>query len=134
MKTNDEEIDKLIAGSIRSIGLDEPSADFTLNVMQAITVEKPVIANQSRYWWWLSLIPLLMGLIWGSIYFFKLSGPISHFFSKVISSAQPLFGSITTIPEQLKAVKIPPILILGFVAIMMLLAIEELISRTKHAS
>jgi hypothetical protein len=133
MKKNDKTPDKTTADRIKNLGLDEPSADFTNKVMQLIVSEQPLYTEKPRnYWWLLLLIPVLSGIIGYSLVFFRLTGYISHFWDSLQSTINPFINTIISSADQFKHINLPAYMLLGFTAILALLTIEELISRTKH--
>jgi len=134
MKTNDKTIEALIAGKIKNLGLDEPSAEFTLKVMQVIAEQPAISVKQRNFWWLLALIPILVGIGWYILLILKLTGYITRLWESIVSGIQPYVAAIISLPDQFKSIKISPLLFIGFVAIIMLLTIEELYSRAKHTS
>ena len=134
MKKNDKNMDKLLAGRIKNVGLEEPSADFTLKVMQSVAEQPAFEVKQRNYWWILSLIPILVGICWYFLLIFELTGYVSRFWTSIISGVQPYINAFVSLTDQLKGLKVSPLLIVGFIAIMMLLAIEELFSKAKRTS
>jgi len=127
-------MDKLLAGRIKNVGLEEPSADFTLKVMQSVAEQPAFEVKQRNYWWILSLIPILVGICWYFLLIFELTGYVSRFWTSIISGVQPYINAFVSLTDQLKGLKVSPLLIVGFIAIMMLLAIEELFSKAKRTS
>jgi len=134
MKKNDKNMDKLLAGRIKNLGLEDPSADFTLKVMQSVAEQPAFEVKQRNYWWVLSLIPVLVGICWYFLLIFELTGYVSRFWTSIISGVQPYINAFVSLTDQLKGLKVSPLLIVGFIAIMMLLAIEELFSKAKRTS
>ena len=133
MKTNDKTLDKLITGRIKNLGLEEPSADFTFKVMQSIASEPSVyVVKQRNYRWVWALVPILIGFAWYSLVFFELTGYISRLWATIISTTQTYVTSLIPMMDQFRHLSIPPFLLIGFIAILTLLTIEELISRPKH--
>ena len=134
MKKNDKYMDKLLAGRIKNLGLEEPSADFTLKVMQSVAEQPAFEVKQRNYWWVLSLIPVLVGICWYFLLIFELTGYVSRFWTSIISGVQPYINAFASLTDQLKGIKVSPLLVVGFIAIMILLAIEELFSKAKRTS
>ena len=134
MKKNDKNMDKLLAGRIKNLGLEEPSADFTLKVMQSVAEQPAFEVKQRNYWWILSLIPILVGICWYFLLIFELTGYVSRFWTSIISGVQPYINAFVSLTDQFKGIKVSPLLIVGFIAIMILLAIEELFSKAKRTS
>ncbi len=133
MKNNDKINDTLTADRIKNLGLEGPSADFTFKVMQAVVSEQPVYGvKQRNYWWLLTLIPVFVGIVWFSIVYFGLTVYISNFWVSVVSVVQPYANALVSMVKQVKHISIPMFLPIGFIAILTLLTIEELIGRTKH--
>ena len=127
-------MDKLLAGRIKNLGLEEPSADFTLKVMQSVAEQPAFEVKRRNYWWLLSLTPVLVGICWYFLLIFELTGYVSRFWTSIISGVQPYINAFVSLTDQLKGLKVSPLLIVGFIAIMMLLAIEELFSKAKRTS
>ena len=134
MKKNDKNMDKLLAGRIKNLGLEDPSADFTLKVMQSVAEQPAFEVKQRNYWWVLSLIPVLVGICWYFLLIFELTGYVSRFWTSIISGVQPYINAFASLTDQLKGIKVSPLLVVGFIAIMILLAIEELFSKAKRTS
>jgi hypothetical protein len=125
-------MDKLLAGRIKNLGLEEPSADFTLKVMQSVAEQPAFEVKQKNYWWVLSLIPVLVGICWYFLLIFELTGYVSRFWTSIISGVQPYINAFASLTDQFKGIKVSPLLIVGFIAIIMLLTIEELFSKAKR--
>ena len=133
MKENDNAIEKLTTDRIKKLGLDEPSADFTNKVMQLVVSEQPSFAAKQRnYWWLLAFVPVLVGIIWYSIIFFHLTGYISHLWNVLAVNVQVFVITNISSVGQFRHISLPSYILFGFIAILALLTIEELISRAKH--
>lgn len=132
MKANDEITDALISKSIKELGLDEPSADFTSNIMQAVSAQPAIAPKQDQYWWWLSVIPVMGVIAWFVLYGSMLTGYISQFWESLGSLVHPYIQAVTSFPEHVKNMKVSPLLLAGFLAIVVLLTIEELQRKAKH--
>lgn len=132
MKKNDKIMDKITASRIKNLGLDDPSPDFTSKVMLSI-MEQPVYAAKPRNYWWLSaFVPVVIGIAWGTIVIFHLTGYILHFWNALNENVKPFSATLVSWVYQVKHIDFPPLVVIGFIAILTLLTIEELISRTKH--
>lgn len=135
MKKNDKTMDKLSSLKIKGMGLDEPSAEFTFKIMEVITKEQPVyLAKQRNYWWMLSFVPVMVAICYYSITIFKLTGSIQDSWSAILNVLQPFGHSISSFFAVLKSIHIPSMFLLGFMAIIALLTVEELINKLKHKS
>ncbi|HEY4785265.1 MAG TPA: hypothetical protein VIH57_04420 [Bacteroidales bacterium] len=135
MKKNDKVMDKLTASRIKNLGVDVPSPDFTLKVMQTVVSIQPAYAvKQRKYWWALVFVPVIIGIAWYSIIFFKLTGVVSQLWTFAISEGQGMVMTVISLFSPLKHLDLPPFLVVGFIAILLLLTIEELLKRAKQSS
>jgi hypothetical protein len=132
MKENDKTIDKLSSLRIKGIGLDEPSADFTVRVMKVIEEQPVYQTKQKSNWWMLSLVPVSIAVCSYIIVFFELSGPIYAFWTSFLDFSKPLASRFLSFLAQLKNINIPPMFLVGFLAILSLLAIEEIVGKLKR--
>jgi len=131
----DKTIEKLTVLMIKNLGLDEPSADFTVKVMQSIALEaQPEYLVQRNYWWLLGLIPVFTAISWYFIVLFRLSGYVIQFLTSFLTIVQPFIAQFLSLFTQLKNLSISPLLLIGFIAVLSLLTIEELATRIKRSS
>ena len=131
---NDETIEEITSGWIKNLASDEPSADFTQKVMQSIISEKqPAYSSRQRNYFWLTgLIPVIIIISWCLLVIFHLTGYIDHLWISVTRFIQPVLSDILSLFIQLKSISIQPSILIGLIAILFLLIIEEFVSRTKH--
>jgi len=136
MKKNDKTIDRLTSKQIRNLGLDEPSADFTLKVMQSIALERQpdIIEKPRKYWWLLVFVPLITAIAWYCMVTFKLIGYGSMVLTSTENNIKPYIASFIDLFAKLKSLTISPFLIVSFIAVLSLLIIEDLTARMKHSS
>ncbi len=131
---NEEEkyIEIITLDHIKKLGLEEPSLDFTSNVMTSILqkAEKKEKGWLSLYGWVaLVVLPLIIFIIWYFLKIFKLTVDIHQ----TIMIFSPVVNSITNLFAGFKNFNISPVIFISFVAILLLLALAELIGRTKRA-
>ena len=136
MRKTDKTIENLTSNRVKKIGLEEPSADFTIKVMKSIVLENQpeYSAQQINYWWVLALVPLFTALGWYIVVFLKLSEHIFHFYVSLHIVIQPFITGFILLFNQLKNISISPLLLVSFLAILSLFTIEEFVHRIKHAS
>lgn len=132
---NDKHIDRVADEWLKKMSLDDPSENFSRNVMQSVFTLSRESAKKDdniNYWWFLLLIPVFaaagwylstihgyaekFSLIWTSIqsYYFSLNSGFGEFFSRV------------------KGISISPVIILVFLAILSLLVIEDIFSKSRQ--
>jgi hypothetical protein len=136
-KKGNKTMDELTFKRIKNLGLDEPSADFTQKIMQAVLAEAttPVsVVRPRNYWYWLSaLIPAIIVVAWYLDNTYQWTGgAINHFFSSLANMLQPSLSAFFTSISQLKSISIQPIVFVSFAAILSLLIIEEVVRRARH--
>jgi hypothetical protein len=136
MTKSDKTIEKITARRIKKLGPDEPSDDFTIKVMQTIALEtKPeFLVSQKNYRWLIVLIPLCVAISWYIIVLLKLSRYVMLFWTSFLNIIQPLNAQFISLISQLKNLYISPLFLIGFIAVISLLTIEDLISRIKHTA
>jgi hypothetical protein len=129
---NEKYLDEITSKHMKNMGLDEPSADFTLKVMQSIALAPQHQIAQKQKYWLLLFIPVLMGIGWYMIPSFNLSGYGHQLLFSVRDNIQPLVSSFSDFFSSLK--NISPVIIISSLAVLLLLFIEELATRIKHTS
>lgn len=132
MMENNKEFDSVASEWLKKLPLDEPSDNFSLNVMQSVyALESNKEKGGFNYWWLLALIPVLAGLGW----YLSSAPAFSEYFSSIWDSFQDYYNSLNvSFGEKVGSVKnisISPLVILGFLAILSLLVIED-IFKSKH--
>ncbi len=128
---NKKNIEELTSERIKNVGLEEPSADFTSKVMQSVVLlPQPKIEKKLINYRYLIIAPVLIGLIWLSMVIFKLTDYIIMYWQFLRNGIRPLMTSLIDIFIQLKSVS--PIIIISFIAVLLLLVIEEVVSRKKQ--
>ena len=133
MKKSDKILEQLTSRHIKSLEPDEPSADFTLKVMQSIALEtKPeFVEQQKNYWWLLIFVPVLTAITWYCIVALKLAG--YRLFS-LENNFKPFIAPFIELFSKLKGITLSPLLMVSFIAILSLLLIEDLTKRVKHSA
>jgi len=135
MSKIDNTIDKLTSMKIKSMGLDEPSDDFTLKIMHTIVAEQPVYSMKQRnYWWLLSFVPIFLGISYYILFIFGQTIFLSDFATSLLNMVKPSIGVFSSLLNLFKQITIPPMFLIGFIAMLSLLTLEEIISSVKHRS
>jgi hypothetical protein len=131
---NNKTIEEITSGWIKNLGPDEPSADFTQKVMQSILSEKQpaYFSRQRNYFWLTGLIPVIIIISWYLLVIFHLTGYIDHLWISVTKFIQTVLSDVLSLFIQLKSISIQPSILIGLIAILFLLIIEEFAGRTKH--
>jgi hypothetical protein len=130
MMNNKKNIEELTSERIKNMGLEEPSADFTRKIMQSVALlPKPKVEKKQINYWYLSIVPVI-GLIWLSLVVFKLTNYVIIYWQFFKNGIHPFITSMINIFSRLKNVS--PIIIISFIAVLILLVIEEVISRNKQ--
>ena len=128
---NKKNIDELTSERIKNMGLEEPTADFTKKVMQSIAlVPQPKMEKKQINYWYLLIAPAAVGLIWFSMATFKLTDYVIIYWQFFKHSVHPYMTSLIDIFIQLKSIS--PVIIISFIAVLILLVIEEVLSRKKQ--
>jgi hypothetical protein len=133
MKKNEKSIEQLTSKYVKSLGQDEPSADFTLKVMQSIAfgTQPEFVEQQKNYWWLLIFVPILTAITWYSIVALKLTDyrllPLEY-------NMKPFIAPFIELFSKLKGITLSPFLMVSFIAILSLLLIEDLTKRLKHSA
>jgi len=136
MMKDDLNIDNISAKWMGKAGLDEPSVFFTDNVMQHVlelSQAKPPI-NKFVYLWYLLFIPVLIAGGWylSTIPEFMLK--ISTLWKGIQDYYLTLNIGLANTVHHIKSITISPIIVLGFLAVLSLLIIEDIFSKTKTSS
>jgi hypothetical protein len=127
---NKKNIEELTSERVKNIGLEEPSADFTRKIMQSVVLlPQPEIKKKQINYWYLIIAPII-GLIWLSSVVFNLTNYVIIYWQFFKNGIHPFITSTINIFSQLKNVS--PIIIISFIAVLILLVIEEVISRNKQ--
>jgi hypothetical protein len=133
MNKTDHSIEELTAKRIKKLGLDEPSANFTLKVMEHITLEKqPEILSQRINFWWFALTPVLAGITWYALVLLKPMGYFNKLWLSVLNFFQTFIDLFLSLVTNLKSISISPLLLVGFTAIFSLMTLEEIVHRMKR--
>lgn len=131
MKKNEKNIDKLTSERIKNTGLEEPSTDFTWKVMQSIAlVPQPKIETNHKRFWLLLVIPVIIGILSGAIVALNLSQYLVNPWPSFMHSLHPFIASFVEIFTSLKSVS--PVIIFSFIAVVLLLVIEDFVRRNKQ--
>jgi hypothetical protein len=133
MKKNDKILEQLTSRHIKSLGQDEPSADFTLKVMQSIAFEPQpeFVEQQKNYWWLLIFVPAITAIAWYCIVTLKLA---DYRLLSLENNMKPFIAPFIELFSKLKGITLSPLLMVSFIAILSLLLIEDLTKRVKHSA
>jgi hypothetical protein len=115
---------------------EEPSDQFTNHVMQSVlalsTEEKKVARN--GYYWLLMLLPFLIALGWYITTLPELSIKMLKVWVAVVQYYTLINSNINNVFTHFKNITISPLLILGFLAILTLLLLDDIFIKAKGAS
>lgn len=128
---NDKEITAATSKWLQKLPFDEPSENFQRNVMQTIFALDAKKENDSlSYWWFLLLIPAFVAGGW------FLSTSISVNLSGAWQSIQEYYFSINSgmgeFFHRIKSINISPAIILIFLAVLSLLVVEDIFSKSRQ--
>lgn len=133
MTENESNIDKLTAGWLKQMNPEDPSSGFSGKVMQSIYALKgEKDPGKHNYWWFLLLIPIFAAGGWYistiPAYAIRIND-IIHTITEYYYSMNASFGEIFT---RIKSISISPLLILGFLALLSLLLIEDIFRKSRN--
>lgn len=135
MMENDVNIDKLTARWLKKIEPEEPSDTFANSVMQsvfALKVEKPF--NRANYWWFLLFIPVLVAGGWYLSTLPEFVTKVAAIWESILNYYHGLNAYFASIFIRIKSMTISPMIILGFLAVLSLLIIEDVFSKNRDSS
>lgn len=129
----DKNIDRATSGWLKKMTLDDPSDNFSKNVMNSIyALDARSSEDHFNYWWLLLLIPVFGAGGWYLstlpeflAKFTNVWTSITEYYNSLNSGFGEVFGS-------LKGISISPIVILIFLAILSLLIIEDIFSKSRQ--
>ena len=131
---NNITIEELTFRRIKSLGPDEPSADFTQKVMQSISWENRSAYSLQRknYFWMIGLISVIIIIGGFFLAIFQWPGYIDRLWVSLTEFLQPILNSFQSISVQLRNLSIQTTILISFIAIFSLLIIDEFVKRIKH--
>jgi hypothetical protein len=134
MKTDDKAIEERTFSWFRKLKPDEPSAEFTQKVMQAIlsTSRPSYLLRRKNYLWAIVLVPVIIIISWGFIVIFNGKEYMDRLWIDVHDSIQPFLDMFRSIFSQLKDISIQSTIFVSFLVILSLLVFEEFLSRMRH--
>jgi hypothetical protein len=134
MKKKDKAIEKLTFQVIKNLELDEPSSDFTKKVMQAVALEPQLHLNKEKnYWWVLVFIPVIAAISFYLTGFLKMP-ELTYFSNSFAAAIEASVNQFLLWLASLKNINISSVLVIGFIAAVLLLTIEECIKWIKITS
>ena len=129
---NDKNIDQATSEWLKKLSLDEPSDSFLRNVMHSVYALEKKKSNDINYWWFLLLIPVLLAGCW---YLSTLPAFVERL-TEIWSGIQNYYYSLNAdfgdIFTRLKKITISPVVILIFLAVLSLLIVEDIFSKSRH--
>jgi hypothetical protein len=126
-------IDKITEGWLKNLEAEDPSSSFTANVMQSVYALNNSTQKTFNYWWLLTFIPLLAA---GGWYLSTLPAFMEKFnaFVTVLKNyyeaGNATFGDIF---KSFKSISISPMVILGFLAVLSLLLLDDIFKKSKDS-
>lgn len=130
---NDKDIDMAASGWLKKIPLDEPSEHFTKNVMSSVyALENYKPLSNKGYWWFLLLIPVLVAGGWYLSSLPEFIARISDILTSVRNSYTSLNAGFGEFFGRFREISISPVVILIFLAVLSLLVVEDIFSKSRH--
>jgi hypothetical protein len=130
---NDKDITAATSKWLQKLSFDEPSENFQKNIMQSVfALERKKENDNLSYWWFLLLIPAFVA---GGWFLSTISG-ISVNLSGAWQSIQEYYFSVNTgmgeFFNRIKSINISPAIILIFLAVLSLLIVEDIFSKSRQ--
>jgi len=133
MMENETNIDKITAGWLKKVKAEEPSDRFAVNVMQSIyKLQNEKSSDEINYWWFLILIPVFVAGGWYLSTLPAFMAKLSEIWITSLNFYNSLNSSFGEMFSNLKNITISPFVILGFLAILSLLVVEDIFSKSRH--
>lgn len=133
MDNNDKDIDRVTSAWLEKLALEEPSEGFSKNVMGSIyALNQNKLDDKFNFWWFLPAIPVLIA---GGWYLSTLPGfmvKLNIYRTWIIEFYDTLNSGFGEIFGQVKQISISPFVILIFLAILSLLVIEDIFSKSRQ--
>ncbi len=130
---NETNIDKITAGWLKKVKAEEPSDRFAVNVMQSIyKLQNEKSSDEINYWWFLILIPVFVAGGWYLSTLPAFMAKLSEIWITSLNFYNSLNSSFGEMFSNLKNITISPFVILGFLAILSLLVVEDIFSKSRH--
>lgn len=127
----ENDIDKESSEWLKKLSLEEPSGDFSRNVMQSVYALENRKEKAFNYWWFLSLLPLLVGVIWYLFTIPVFAKNLTNWWTLALNYYNGINSSFGDFFSKIKGISISPMIILGFLAILSLLIIEDIFSKSR---
>lgn len=115
---------------------DEPSAEFTGNIMQMILTQPDVEvkAKSALYWWLLLLLPLA-GIIWQLVYPVPaVTMVLTNTWKLAAGLFSSLFDAFKSLVEPLAGFHISPVYMGAVFALLFLIIADQLLGKSKHST
>lgn len=130
MKKNDKNIEKLTSGLVKNLGVEEPSSDFTQRVMQVVLLEQKY-SSKKNYWWLFITIPVFFAVGWYIVELYDLQIFIHMYLSNITNLFK---DTLNTVLSSFNGIRLHPTYYISFIAILLLLTIEETLRRREIGS
>jgi hypothetical protein len=128
----DNDIEKASSDWLKKLSPEEPSGNFTRNVMQSIYALESRKERYFNYWWFLTLLPVFVGGIWYLTTIPAFTTRMMAWWEAVVNYYQALDSYFGDVLSKVKSISISPVIILGFLAILSLLVIEDIFSKSRN--
>lgn len=127
----ENDIDKASSEWLKKLSPEEPSGNFSRNVMQSIYALESRKEKDFNYWWFLTLLPVLGAGIWYLFTFPIFTRSLTNWWAVALNYYNGLNTSFGDFFSKIKGLSISPMIILGFLAILSLLVIEDIFSKSR---
>ena len=129
----DKNIDRATSGWLKKMTLDDPSENFSKNVMNSIyALEVKTSEDNFNYWWLLLLIPVFGAGGWYLSTLPEFMAKLTMFWTSTVEYYNSLNSGFGEMFGRLKGISISPVVILIFLAVLSLLIIEDIFSKSRH--
>jgi hypothetical protein len=124
-------IDKITEGWLKNLETEEPSSSFTANVMQSVYALNNATEKSFNYWWLLTSIPVFAAGGWYLSTLPLFMEKFNKFVFVLNSYYQAGNSTFADIFKSFKSITISPIIILGFLAVLSLLLLDDIFKKSK---
>lgn len=129
----EKDIDQATSGWLKKMTLDDPSENFSKQVMNSIfALNAKKSEDNFNYWWFLLLIPVLVAGGWYLSTLPEFMAKLTQFWTATTGYYNSLNSGFGEFFGSLKGISISPIVILIFLAVLSLLIIEDIFSKSRH--
>lgn len=129
----EKDIDLATSGWLNKMTLDDPSENFSRNVMSSVyALETKTSEDNINYWWFLVLIPVLVGGGWYLSTLPEFMAKLTQIWNSTAEHYNSLNSGFGDFFGRFKDLSISPVVILIFLAILSLLIIEDIFSKSRH--